>query len=60
MTITLIYIEWNPINGFMFELLGIEGESGEKRSLLAVNACQSFAYLSILYFNICLFDKTEL
>ena len=58
MTITFFLLEWNPYNGFLLDILGIEGESGTRRSLLSINACKSFAYISILYLNFTLFNKT--
>lgn len=60
--ITLIRLEWNENNGFIFELLcfDIHTKWGEFiRCLLGLSFAETYCYVDFLFFEIKLFDKTE-
>ena len=59
MRITLIEIEWNSWNGFVFEIIGADN-GGIGRALFGINVCGNFLYIDFLFFVIKIFDKTEL
>ena len=54
--ITPIWLEWNWINGFNFEILGIE--CNNSRCLFGISlGWRSYFYLDICYFRFKLYDK---
>ena len=58
--ITLINLEWNAWNGFVFQVLAIETRLKDSRSLLAINTANSFFIIDILFIQFTLFDKNKL
>jgi len=55
----LINIEYNSVNGFVFEILHIETwKQWIGASLLGLNFGKGFFYLDLFYCQIKIFDKT--
>ena len=55
--ITLIDIEWNEYNGFIFDILNVEA-GNFNRSLFGMYFSESFAVIELMYIRFKLFDKT--
>jgi hypothetical protein len=56
-TISLVRLEWNSDNGFVFEVAQIETNRFDV-SLFGVNADPRFLIINLLGFNITVFDHT--
>lgn len=59
---TLIDISWNHYNGFLFKLLEFDHRlmPGNERALFGINfAGKDFLYISILFFNLKIYDKHD-
>ena len=59
-SIILLRIEYGYINGFVFQVLGVDNLLiYEERSLFEINFGGTFLYIDILFFNFKIYDKTD-
>ena len=60
LTIIPLHIEYGYINGFVFQVFGIDNLlMYEERSLFEINFGGTFLYIEILFFNFKIYDKTD-
>lgn len=57
--IILVQASWTSYNGYLFDVLHIENKYFDA-SLFRIMLSREFLYLDILFFNIKIFDKTDL
>ncbi len=58
--ICLIEAEWNNYNGFMFSILNLDlNKPNIDSSLFGLNISSYYFYLSLMFFTIKVFDKTD-
>lgn len=60
LSLTLIQLEWNAWNGFIFSLVHVEcSKPNMDSALFGVNASENFLYIDLLFIPIVIFDKTS-
>lgn len=57
----LFSLEFNTWNGWILQVLHLDlNKPNIDSSLFGVNVCEDFMYVDLFYFNIKVFDKTEI
>lgn len=56
--ISIIELEWNCYNGFIFKVLEFEPKRYIDRALFGISFSKSFLYVDLLFFSFKIFDKT--
>ena len=59
--ITLITVEWNCYNGFIFEFMHLElfKPINIDNALFGMNVSKNFLYIDVFYMRIKVFDKSD-